>query len=89
MTYTKLHEGMQPIQLGGGGGGGGGYIHYLFTTSIPFFHYYHSIFPSHLLFTKFSFPTTLCCISIDTHIGMIHKDKEKAFLYSVMLSYAH
>jgi hypothetical protein len=34
-------------------------------------------------------PTTLCCILIDTHIGMIHKDKEKAFLYSVMLSYAH
>jgi hypothetical protein len=82
MTYTKLHEGMQPIQLGGGGGG----------TLSPHIHYHYSILPSHHSIydsLTFLFQQTLCCISIDTHIGMIHKDKEKAFLYTVMLSYAH
>ena len=73
MTCTKLHGDMQPIQLGRMGN----YIHYHYPIFHVILHSSTFLFQQHFV--------TLYCISIDIHIGMIHKDK-RIFLCTVMFS---
>ena len=82
--HAKLHEDMQPHQLGRGN-----YIQYILTTIIPFFSPPSPIF--HLIYHSraFLFQQILYCTLLHTHwlhIGMIHKDKENTLLCTMMLS---
>jgi hypothetical protein len=73
MTHATLHEDMQPIQLGGGGLYSLSSLHFS-TTIIPFFRLIYHL-PTFFFVQRYF--VALLFISIDIHIGMIHKYEKR------------